>query len=143
YWQASASGERLAFGDAPEFGGPVTPTRPIVGMAAVSAGPVPAGRGAESVPVDEPTTTTTTPSVWLGPPGRPESFASAADQTWGTSISTVEPGKAGRVLALAEAGNTVFVGGEFAGAAVPGTAPDGDPACRPGVDLLPPPTTCV
>src|SRR5206468_9581800 len=75
--------------------------------------------------------------------GRPASFASAADLTWGTSISTVEPGKAGRVLALAEAGNTVFVGGEFAGAAVPGTAPDGDPACRPGVEPLPPPTTCA
>ena len=143
YWQASASGERLAFGDAPDFAGPATTGRPIVGIAAAPDQRHRIDRVGDAVPVAEPTTTTTVPSVWLGPPGPPQSFASAADPTWGTSISTVEAGKAGRVLALAEAGNMVFVGGEFAGAARPGTAPDGDPACQPGANPLSGPSTCV
>jgi len=144
YWQASATGERLAFGDAADLGGPAVSGRPIVGMAGPPAGPVAADRGAAGVlPAAEPTTTTTVPSVWSGPPGPPERFASAADATWGTSISTVEAAKAGRVLALAEAGNMIFVGGEFNGAALPGTAPDGDPACQPAASPLAPPTSCV
>jgi hypothetical protein len=143
YWQATVSGEQLAFGDAADVGGPLTPGRPIVGMAAAPDRAVGIDRGADVLPAADPTTTTTVPSVWTGPPGAPESFANAADPTWGTSISTVEPAKAGRVLALAEAGNKVFVGGEFNGAAFPGTAPDGDPACQPGANPLAPATSCV
>src|SRR5581483_8178194 len=72
-------------------------------------------------------------------------FANEANLTWGTSVSTTEPGKAGRVLALAEAGDKVFLAGEFAGAALPGATPnpDGDPDCRPGMPALPPPGVCV
>jgi hypothetical protein len=145
YWQASASGERLAFGDATDLAGPIIPGRPVVGMAAVPPARVAAGSdGAPLPPVTEPpSTTTTTTSVWSGPPGPPELFASAADPTWGTSISTAEAAKAGRVLALAEAGNKIFVGGEFNGAAFPGTAIDGDPNCQPGAVPLSPPTSCV
>ena len=142
YWQAAASGELLAFGDAVDLGHPASLSRPIVGLAAVP-------RSDEVVPTAEvappveapPTLATTTTTTVPGPP--PEFFASDADPTWGTSVSTVEPGKAGRVLALAEAGGKVFVAGEFAGAALPGTAADVDPDCKPGFNPLPPPTSCV
>jgi hypothetical protein len=142
YWQAAASGELLAFGDAPSLGNPSAPSKPIVGMAAVP--PVNASPAADTVvvPHDIPaSTTTTTEPDRRGPP---QYFASAANFTWGTSVSTTEPGKAGRVLALAEAGDKVFVAGEFAGAALPGVAhPDGDPNCKPGMPSPPPPTSCV
>jgi len=66
YWQASASGELLAFGDAPYFGGAESPSRPIVGMAAVPA------RGSTDIVVpgtiDTPTTTTTAPAPFMGTP---------------------------------------------------------------------------
>ena len=59
-------------------------------------------------------------------------------------MSTVEPGKAGPVLALAEAGDKIFLAGEFAGAALPNDAlGDGDPNCRPGIPNLSPPQSCV
>ena len=150
YWEAAASGEVLAFGDAPDLGHPATPS-PIVGMAAVTAGELeadgrsgdgPAGETpapAETTPPSGPTTATTEPTPWTPP----QYFANAADVTWGSSISTVEAAKAGRVLALAEAGNMVFVGGEFTGASLPGAAPDGDPNCRPDSPMLSPPATCV
>jgi hypothetical protein len=142
YWQASASGELLAFGDAPSLGNPTALARPIVGMAAVRTGERP-GAGADGRPDEAAitsTTTTTAPPVYLGPP---QYFANDANLTWGSSVSTLESEKAGRVLALAEAGDKVFVAGEFAGAALPGTAEFGDPNCRPGFPTLPPPTSCV
>jgi hypothetical protein len=49
----------------------------------------------------------------------PQFFASTQKSTWGTSPSEVEKDKAGRALALAEAGNRVFVGGEFTGMVPP------------------------
>jgi hypothetical protein len=138
YWQAAASGELLAFGDAPSLGNPVLLRKPIVGMAAVPGRPTP-------IDVDQPVEVgplevTTTTMVDIGPA---EYFANEANLTWGTSISTIEPGKSGRVLALAEAGDKIFLAGEFAGAAMPGPDPDGDPNCRPGMPALPPPTSCV
>ncbi|HYH52426.1 MAG TPA: hypothetical protein VEG38_23010, partial [Acidimicrobiia bacterium] len=142
YWQAAASGELLAFGDAPGLGHPSSPSKPVVGMAAAPAStPIPTlGDGVVVVPHEESTTTTTEPDRR----GPPQYFANAANFTWGTSASTVEPGKAGRVLALAEAGDKVFLAGEFAGAALPDDAhPDGDPNCKPGMPSLPPATSCV
>jgi|GEM_PF-4743153 len=49
----------------------------------------------------------------------PQTFFSTALTTWGTSPSLVEKDKAGKVLALAQAGNRVFLGGEFAGMVPP------------------------
>jgi len=138
YWQVAASGELLAFGDAADLGNPTALRKPIVGMAAMPGQPVRFVDDVAAPPVAE-VTTTTVPDLR----GPPRYFANAANLTWGTSISTVAPGKAGRVLALAEAGDKVFVAGEFAGAAVPPPTGDGDPACKPGIAPLPPPTTCV
>jgi hypothetical protein len=53
----------------------------------------------------------------------PQFFSSTANPTWGTSPSLVEANKAGRVLAVAEAGNKVFVAGEFTGMVPPGGGP--------------------
>jgi hypothetical protein len=139
YWQAGASGELLAFGDAADLGHPASLSRPIVGMAAT---PARLDAAADAlVPVEPtPVTTVTTVRPYLGPP---QYFASRANLTWGSSISTMEAEKAGRVLALAEAGDKVFVAGEFQGAALPGAQPHGDPNCRPGSPTLSPSTTCV
>ena len=137
YWQASASGELLAFGDATHLGNPASLSRPIVGMAAVPAG---SGAGVDGLRLPEEATTVTTAPTDLGPP---QYFANDANLTWGSSISTMEGEKAGRVLALAEAGDKVFVAGEFQGAALPGPHRHGDPNCRPGSPTLPPPATCV
>jgi hypothetical protein len=49
----------------------------------------------------------------------PQFFSSTPKPTWGTSPSLVEKDKAGLALAVAEAGNRVFVGGEFAGMVPP------------------------
>ena len=139
YWQVAESGELLAFGDAPSLGNPVMLSRPIVGMAAVPA--LARFDDDDAVVVAPLEVTTTTVPDTRGPP---QYFANAANLTWGTSVSTLEPGKAGRVLALAQAGDKIFLAGEFAGAALPaGTNPDGDPNCRPGMPTLPPPTSCV
>ena len=102
YWQVAASGKVFAFGDAPALGGPTGPRSPIVAMAArptatVAAAPAKAAIAHRS----------------------PEFFSSTAKPTWGTSPSEVEKDKAGRALAVAEAGNRVFVGGEFAGMVPP------------------------
>jgi hypothetical protein len=137
YWQATASGEVLAFGDAPALGNPASLSQPIVGLAAVPAGGTLIDDGTEVRVVDE--VPTTMPDLR----GPPQYFANAPNLTWGTSVSTLENGKAGRVLALAEAGDKIFVAGEFAGAALPPAAGDGDPMCKPGMIPLPPPDTCV
>ena len=137
YWQAAASGELLAFGDAPALGSPASLSQPIVGLAGVPAAGTLIDDGPEVRTVDE--VPTTTPD--LRPP--PRYFASAANLGWGTSISTVDSTKAGRVLALAQAGDKVFVAGEFAGAARPPAAGDPDPGCKPGMTPLPPPDVCV
>jgi hypothetical protein len=141
YWQAGASGELLAFGDAASLGNPASLSKPIVGMAAMPRNAAvgdTVGDCCEAAP-DGPTTPTGPPVPYTPP----QYFANAANLTWGTSISTVESGKAGRVLALAEAGNMVFVAGEFNGAAFPGTAMDGDPNCKPGAPVPADPATCV
>jgi hypothetical protein len=137
YWQVAASGELLAFGDAPALGHPASLSRPIVGLGAVPAGGTLIDDGVEVRTVDD--VPATTPRVQ----GPPRYFANAANLTWGTSASTLESGKAGRVLALAEAGDKIFVAGEFAGAAFPPPAGNGDPRCKPGMNQLPPPDTCV
>jgi hypothetical protein len=138
YWQATASGEVLAFGDAAVLGNPASLSRPIVGMAALAEDRQPSGDGVEVRPFEAPAAAGGSPE--LGPP---QYFANAANLTWGTSVSTVEGGKAGRVLALAEAGDKVFVAGEFAGASFPPPAGNGDPRCKPGLSSLPPADTCV
>jgi hypothetical protein len=140
YWQAAAAGELLAFGDAVHLGSPSSLSRPIVGLAANSGRAAVAVDVAPTEPTPITTTSTTSPRPNLGPP---QYFANSARVTWGTSVSTMEAEKAGRVLALAEAGDKVFVAGEFQGAAMPDGRPHGDPNCRPGSPALPPPTSCV
>ncbi|HLF40999.1 MAG TPA: hypothetical protein VI854_05940, partial [Acidimicrobiia bacterium] len=123
YWQVSATGEILAFGDAPAVGAPTSLNRELVGMAAVPRG---ARSPGTSAPVNPgpgnpgPTTTTTAPNVQLPPP---ETFSPTPNPTWGTSDSETESDKAGRVLALAEIGDTIFLGGEFTGVEPPGGGP--------------------
>ena len=73
YWQAAASGELLAFGDAPALGSPSSLSQPIVGLAAVPAGGTPIDDGPEVRTVDE--VPTTMPD--LRPP--PRYFANAAN----------------------------------------------------------------
>ena len=135
YWQAGASGELLAFGDAPYFGGAESPSRPIVGMAAV-AGPGPN----VVVDPDAPTTTTTT----APPPftGTPTIFSSTAAVTWGTPDQLVvdpehpgrsildkrgKPNYAQEVEALAEWNGRVYLGGIFTNI----QDPNGNPANPP------------
>src|SRR5437764_5332253 len=104
YWQVTAGGKVYAFGDAAALGSPASVRATVVGMAARLGAPAaPAGQPLAVVP--------------SGP--APQFFSSAARSTWGTSPSLVEQAKAGRALALAEAGNRVFVGGEFAGMVPP------------------------
>jgi len=108
YWQVAASGKVFAFGDAPALGAPAGVKAGIVGMAArVFGAPAPAATPVRPV----------TALAASGPV--PQFFASTQKSTWGTSPSEVEKDKAGRALALAEAGNRVFVGGEFTGMVPP------------------------
>jgi hypothetical protein len=129
YWQVATGGEVLAFGDAPHLGSPSMLARDLVGMAAVPAtATVPVAAPAPDDGPDpepqldpEPTTTTTTaPAPYLG---APQYFSSVPIPTWGTGPSTVEDNKAGRVYALAEAGDKVFLGGEFESIVPPGKNP--------------------
>ncbi|HEU5447819.1 MAG TPA: hypothetical protein VFW57_02305 [Acidimicrobiia bacterium] len=108
YWQVAASGKIFAFGDAPgDLGAPTGARSTIVGMAAnpAGAGTIPAPTAIKPLGV---------PS---GP--APQMFRSASKPTWGTSPSKVERDKAGRALAVVEAGNWVFIGGEFDGLVPP------------------------
>jgi hypothetical protein len=143
YWQVAAGGAVLAFGDAADLGGITALNRPLVALAAVPSrggagedgGTDPGGsvtddsRDGGAYPRDgggsgpPPTTTTTTVPPFVG---RPDFFSSDFEASWGTSPSEdpSEAGrsKAGRVLALAEARNVVFIGGEFAGVTPPGVS---------------------
>ena len=117
YWQVAAGGKVYAFGDAAALGSPASVRATVVGMAARPSAPaaaVPAGPPAAVVP--------------SGP--APQFFSSTPRSTWGTSPSLVEAAKAGLALSLAEAGNRVFVGGEFAGM-VPPEATRKDAAAAP------------
>jgi hypothetical protein len=133
YWQAATSGEVLAFGDAAPLGNPFRVNHPVVGMAAF---PTPAPPALGTTAVEDPTTTTTATAVTtttttvpaVAGDAAPQFFSSQADPTWGTSPSLVEANKAGRVLALAEAGDKVFLAGEFDGLVPPGGGP---PVNRP------------
>ncbi len=132
YWQVAAEGDVFAFGDAADLGGVSGLNRPLVAMAVLPL-PVPdlpvigAGPGADPDPGGDggngssETTTTTEPPLVALPP---RTFSGEFEPSWGTSPSEdpEEAGrnKAGRVLAVAEAGNTVFVAGEFAGVTPPG-----------------------
>jgi hypothetical protein len=120
YWQVSATGELLAFGDAGDHGAPKGLNRELVGMAAV---PNRSGSPAGSFGAQEDTTTTTAPPMSApapAPAGKPQFFASEHNPTWGTSPSLAEAKKAGKVQALAEVGDKIFVAGEFAGMVPPG-----------------------
>ncbi|MEW6476992.1 MAG: hypothetical protein AB1679_32450, partial [Actinomycetota bacterium] len=136
YWQVAAGGEVFAFGDAADLGGLSALNRPLVAMAALPApvpdpdGPSIIGAGPDDDPAPNtgggdpgPTTTTTVPPLVELPPGF---FSGAFEPSWGTSPSEdpteVGRNKAGRVLALAEAGDVVFVAGEFAGVTPPGVS---------------------
>jgi hypothetical protein len=148
YWQASSSGELLAFGDAVYFGGPASPSRPIVGMAAV-----PARVSSDTVtpPDGGPTTTTTTrPAPFAG---TPTIFSSTADVGWGTPDQTVvDPEHPGRSLldhrgkanysqeveALAEWNGRVYLGGIFTNIQDPKRAPANPP--QPILTVLDPAT---
>ena len=107
YWQVAASGRVFAFGDAAAgLGGPTSARSTIVGMAARgSASPLAPANGK--------------PTAVLPRGPAPQFFSSTANLTWGTSPSKDEKDKAGKGLALADAGNRVFVGGEFAGMVPP------------------------
>jgi hypothetical protein len=134
YWQVAAQGQVFAFGDASDLGGVTTLNKPLVAMAAlpavvgsddlpvVGAGPGPGpDQGHDDGDEPSPTTTTTQPPLLELPPNL---FSDDYEPSWGTSPSEdpSEAGrtKAGRVLAVAEAGDTVFVAGEFAGVTPPG-----------------------
>ena len=108
YWQVAASGKVFAFGDAAaNLGAPTATRSTIVGMAANPMGTVAVTAPVAIRPLAVPS----------GP--APQMFVSAAKSTWGTSPSEVERDKAGRALAVAEAGNRVFIGGEFTGLVPP------------------------
>jgi hypothetical protein len=126
YWQVSASGELLAFGDAPALGGPSGLSRELVGMAAMpgsAAAPSSPPPAVDDPVVNDPAPAPPTTNPQPAPEVAPQFFSSQANPTWGTSPSQVENGKAGRVLALAEAGDKVFLAGEFAGMVPPGGGP--------------------
>jgi hypothetical protein len=126
YWQVSATGELLAFGDAAKLGAPSSVNREIVGMAAFRpAGTVPNGLRDTVVdntmpgPIPTDTTATTQPTGYRPP----QYFANDPNPTWSTSPSedpTETTNKAGKVLAIAEVGDKVFLAGEFAGVMPPG-----------------------
>ncbi len=129
YWQVATGGEVLAFGDAPDLGSPSLLSRDLVGMAGVPATatvPVAAPAPPPSDPAEtEPapqqeTPPTTAPAPYLG---APQYFSSVPIPTWGTGPSTVEDNKAGRLYALAEAGDKIFMGGEFESIVPPGKDP--------------------
>ncbi|MGH9038827.1 MAG: WD40 repeat domain-containing protein [Acidimicrobiia bacterium] len=142
YWQVSAEGEVLAFGDAGQLGAPAALNRAVVGMASIrrsngpasvgpaspggAASPDPVSQGdSDQVPAPTPppsTTTTTTP----GP--RPLRFANVPNPTWGSGEG--EGNKAGRVLAVIEVGNTLYMGGEFTTVTPPGAGVKGPPTPR-------------
>jgi hypothetical protein len=143
YWLVGSDGGIFAFGDARFLGAPSSVNREIVGMAAFRpAGTGPNGlrgtvAGDPTTPTTDPTTpttntttptTNTTTTVTTAPPpftgNSPQFFSSSANPTWGTSPSEdpKEAGrdKAGKVLAIAEVGDKVFLAGEFAGVMPPG-----------------------
>ena len=117
YWQVSAAGELLAFGDAADLGSPSALNRPLVGMAA----PVRRSSGPSGGRSPAPATTTTTAPAILPPGTWAERFSTSANVTWGTSPG--EPDKAGKVLAMVEVGDTVYLGGEFTGFVPPAGQP--------------------
>ncbi len=129
YWEVSTSGEVLAFGDAPELGSPSGLNRDLVGMASVpftatvvvdAPAPAPNDPGAPGPAPGAPTTSTTAPGPYLG---APQYFSSVPNPTWGSGPSTTEDNKAGRLYALAEAGDKIFIGGEFESIVPPGKNP--------------------
>src|SRR5688572_12159282 len=139
YWQVAAGGEVLAFGDAADLGGVTTLNRPLVAMAALpprlpdsvpdvtpSGGTGPRPGGTRVAPSTTTTTTAPKPKPKPKPASPPDFFAGGFVPSWGTSPSEdpAESGtKAGRVLAVAEAGDVVFVAGEFAGVTPPVSGP--------------------
>ncbi|HKN90786.1 MAG TPA: hypothetical protein VJ622_10930, partial [Acidimicrobiia bacterium] len=137
YWQAGASGELLAFGDAPYFGGAESPSRPIVGMAAVAGGAD--NLVIDNPPGDGPTTTTTAPAPFTG---TPTIFSSTAAVAWGTPDQTIvdpehpgrhildkrgKPNYAQEVEALAEWNGRVYLGGIFTNIIDPNRNPASPP----------------
>jgi hypothetical protein len=143
YWQVSASGEVLAFGDAPALGGPSSLNRALVGMAALppsyrpapqSADKGPSGSGRPQATPDPPSSTTTTTAAPAPPPPAPLRFSIQPNRTWGTGVG--EEGKAGRVLAVAEVGRTLYMAGEFVTATPPGSGVRGPATSRPYLAAL-------
>jgi hypothetical protein len=121
YWEASTTGEVLAFGDAPDLGGLSRLNRPIVAMAAVPGTvDAPAAGDPSTAAPGSTTVTGTTPTTepmpgQIVPPtgGIPQRFSSKANITWGTPGDPNRAGYAQEVDAIAEAGDTVFVAGQF------------------------------
>ena len=117
YWQVAASGKVFAFGDAAgNLGSPdgrlaapssawrpvrPAPSRPPPPTGVIKPLGLPSGPGAAALPVGR-----------RSPPGAPAPREEEKD-------------KAGRALAVAEAGNRVFIGGEFAGLVPPVAQPKG------------------
>jgi hypothetical protein len=117
YWQAAASGELLAFGDAADLGAGVgNLTRPIVGMAVLPRpGRGPSGPGVPGAGPPPPGSGPGAPGGTPAPAGPATTYSSTPIPSWGTAADDARPGFAQKVKAVAEHGNRLFVGGEFAG----------------------------
>jgi hypothetical protein len=99
YWAVSSDGALAAFGDAPDLGHPSGLARPIVGMAALSAGASAAAPGSPAGPGPVTPSTDTTVTTAPAPVGA-QSFASVAlAGTYGTGPATsVDPSHPFRIV---------------------------------------------
>ena len=133
YWQASTSGEVLAFGSAADLGGVSQLSRPVVGMTAV-----PGGAGGPTTVTTTPggPTVTTTPTT-LPPGAGVAGFSSTAKVSWGTPPDPNRTfiNKQGQTMypysqevdAIAEIGNSVYIGGQFSDLVDTNQKPSGVP----------------
>jgi hypothetical protein len=122
YWLGTANGDVLAFGDASDLGGAGDLNLPFVGLATRAAGAPAPSRSPASPPGAAPAPGSA-PAPY-DPGAVPEQFITAANSTWGTAPAPDVAGMAGKVLRMLEAGDALYLAGEFTGMVPPGT-PEG------------------